>query len=353
MPDTPNTEGAAGSASPEILFLQQEDVIAAGVLNMARTLEDVERSFRLHGQGEVWLPAKTLMEFPDPQTGLRRYVVVAMPAYVGDEMRRAGIKWASESMDNARRGDLPYGIDLVILHDLEHALPVAIMDGTLITAMRTGAAAGVAAKYLARPDSHVAGLVGAGVIGRTALEAILLSVPSIEEMRLFDLRAEKAEALAAEFDGRAHITVTASARQAVEGADVVVTMTTTREPFLRAEWFKPGSFYAQLGSNEADEATTFQADRLIVDDWEPIKHYQASSLSRLHREGRLTDEDVTNLREIVVGRSPGRTCDEERILFKPLGLGVQDIVVADRIYHEAKAMGLGVRLHLWNQPKWL
>ena len=103
-----------------------------------------------------------------------------MPVYVGGEVNRIGHKWAAESMDNAERGDMPMGVDVILLHDLEHAIPHAIMEGGLITAMRTSAVAGVGAKYLARPDSKVAGLVGAGVIGRTMIMSLTTAMPSLE-----------------------------------------------------------------------------------------------------------------------------------------------------------------------------
>ncbi|MFQ6117698.1 MAG: ornithine cyclodeaminase family protein [Candidatus Bipolaricaulia bacterium] len=335
------------------MFLKQEDVIAAGVLDMEKALQDVERSFLMHGRGEVRQPTKTLLDFPDPERGERGACVVAMPVYIGGEIERAGIKWAAESLANARRGDLPYGIDLVILHDLERALPVAIMDGTLITAMRTAAATGVAAKYLARPNSRVAGLVGTGVIGRTTLEALLVVLPSLDEVRLFDLKPEKARALANEFGEGVEIRRVESARQAIEGADLFATMTTTRQPFVKAGWMKEGSLFAQVGGNESEEAVILNADRLVVDDWEPIKHYEASLFCRLYKEGRIKDEDVVNLREIVVGRKPGRRSEKERIVFKPFGLACEDIMLAERIYQQAQTMGLGERLLLWERSKWL
>ena len=102
---------------PEFLFLKQEDVIAAGVLDMELALQDVEQALLMHGRDEIKQPPKTVLEFPDPQSGHRRYLTGSMPAYLGGGIKRAGLKWAAESMDNACRGDLPYGMDLVILHD--------------------------------------------------------------------------------------------------------------------------------------------------------------------------------------------------------------------------------------------
>lgn len=338
---------------PEFLFLKQEEVIASGALDMTLALQDVERAFLMHGRGQIDQPNKTVIEFPDPETGHRRYLTVAMPVYMGGELNRAGIKWAAESADNARRGDLPYGMDLIILHDLERAHPVAIMDGTLITAMRTGAAAGVAAKYLARADSKIAGLIGAGVIGRTALEAMGLAVPALQEFRIFDLKRDKAEAVAREFADRWPVRVVDTAREAVKDADVIATMTTTRRPFIPAGWLKAGCFVAAMGKNEFEEQALVEADLLVVDEWEQFKHYEASLLAQMYQAGRLQDSDVINLREIMLQQTAGRTGPRDRIHFLSFGLACEDIAVAERIYQRARELGLGQTLSLWDEPRFV
>jgi ornithine cyclodeaminase len=339
--------------APEILFLKQEDVIKAGVLDMPKTIADVEQVFKMYAAGEIKQPVKTLMEFPDPITGDRGRLVVSMPVYLGGDIHRAGVKWAAESLANARNGDLPYGIDVVILHDLDHAHPVAIMDGTIITAMRTSAASGVAAKYLANLDSKVAGMVGAGVIGRTAVETYLCVFPNLQEIRMYDLDRKKSEALAADYRDRVEIRVVDSAREAVEGAEVLATQTTTRRHFLQREWLAHSNFYAQMGSNEAEEEEILKADVLVVDDWAPIKHYAPGYFARLVEDGRLKEDRILELKDIVAGKIKARTSPGQHILFKSMGMGSEDLIVAQRIYETAKAMGIGQTLHLWDNPLWL
>jgi len=339
--------------SPEILFLKQEDVIKAGVLDMKKTIEDVETVFKMYAAGEVQQPVKTLMEFPDPITKDRGRLVVSMPVYLGGKINRAGVKWAAESLENQRTGRLPYGIDVVILHDLDAAHPVAIMDGTLITAMRTSAASGVAAKYLANLDSKIAGMVGAGVIGRTAIQAYLEIFPKLEEIRIYDLDRSKSEGLAQEFHQRINIRVADDARQAVEGADVVATQTTTRKHFLQKEWLKSANFYAQMGTNEAEEAEILQADVLVVDDWGAISHYTPGYLAQLVDAGKLDPSRILELKNVVSGKVKARTDPKQHILFKSMGMGSEDIIVAERIYQTAKAMGLGQILKLWDTPLWV
>ncbi len=341
------------SPKPEFIYLKQEDVIASGALDMAATLRDIERVLMMLGRDQVIQPVKHMLEFPDPETGHRKYLVVSMPVYLGGELDRAGIKWAAESLDNARRGDLPYGIDILILHDLQHAMPVAIMEASVITAMRTGATSGIAAKYLARHDSQVAGLVGAGVVGRCALEAIALAVPSLREFRVFDLKTEKAQAVADEFRDRWNIRVVDSAQAAVQDADVIATMTTTRTPFIKAEWIKPGCFYAAIGKSEAEAQALLDADLITTEDVGNIKHYEQAVVYGLLQAGKLRDTQIIHLSEIAVGRHAGRTDARQRIHFLSYGMGAEDLIVAERIYQTAKAKGLGQTLPLWDHPKFL
>jgi ornithine cyclodeaminase/alanine dehydrogenase-like protein (mu-crystallin family) len=335
---------------PEILFLSQEDVIAAGGLDMSKALEDMELALRLHGKGEVNMPPKVFLPFKEADGETFRAATITMPVYVGGGVQRAGVKWAAESMVNVRRGDLPYGIDLVVLHDVDRAHAVAVMDGTLITAMRTSAVTGVAIRYLARPESRVAGLVGAGVIGRTTLETLCHVLPDAEQVRLCDLNRARAEELAEEFSARLPVRVVDDAETALRGADVCITMTTSRIPYVRAEWIASGSLFAHVAANEAEGEVILQADRLVVDEWAQISHYHGSAFWPLLQKGQVHDEDVTNLGKIVAGKAPGRRTPEERIFFDSFGMACEDIVVAERIYQEARRQGLGHPLRLWETP---
>ena len=340
-------------ASPEILFLQQEDVIAAGLLDMEAVLEMVEKAFYLDGQGEIKNPPKTHFDIEVPGKDTLKSSFFSMPVYVGGDVKRAGIKWAAESKANAKSGKLPMGIDLVVLSDPETVLPVAIMDGTLITAMRTSAASGVAAKYLAAAGAKVAGCIGAGVIGRTMIMALKIALPNLEEVRLFDLNREKAATLAAEFAGQIKVIVADSVEGAVVGADVITTMTTSKKPFVKAEWVKPGSLVIQMSAYEIEAGVVKAADKIVVDSWPQIKENEHSVFTQLFKEGALSEEQVISLKDVVAGSQAGRQSDEESIVFGSRGMGCLDILLGDYIYAQAKAKGLGKRLVLWDEAKWL
>ncbi|MGI6574693.1 MAG: ornithine cyclodeaminase family protein [bacterium] len=336
---------------PEILFLQQEDVIAAGALDMKKVLAMVEKAFYLQGKGEISNPPKTMINVPNDENWQSRFI--SMPVYIGSEFNRPGVKWAAESQANMKTGDLPMGIDIVILSDPVTVLPVAIMDGTLITAMRTAAAAGVAAKYLAPKGTEVVGCVGAGVIGRTMIMALKEVLPNLQQIRLCDLRIEKAETIAAEFAGEVEIIPTNSVEEAVTGADVIATMTTSRKPFVKEKWVKLGALVIQMSSYEVEAAVLAKADKKVVDNWAQMKENEASVFLQLAQEGVITEADVVELKDIVVGNKPGRVTDDELIMFGSRGMGCLDIMVANYIYHSAQEKGIGQKLALWDEAKWL
>lgn len=339
---------------PEFLFLTQEDVIAAGALDMHAALEDIELAYRLFAAGDVIQPHKPVFHFDHPETGEKQnYLAVSMPVYVGGKVHRIGHKWAAESMDNARRGDMPMGVDIILLHDLEHAIPHAIMEAGLITAMRTSAVAGVGAKYLANPDTKVAGLVGAGVIGRTMIMALTAAMPKLEHIRLYDLNRQRAQDLANEFAGKIDVQVVDSVAEAFRDAGIITTQTTARSPFVKDAWIPAGSYYAHMAAQEAEDAAFLSTDYLVVDNWSTLKTWDFFPPTRLVQTGQLIDSNITDIGQIILGNKPGRSDPKQRIIFANLGMGCLDITIAERIYQNAKKMGLGQKLSLWEKPLWI
>jgi len=336
---------------PEILFLKQEDVIAAGVLDMKKILELVEKAFYMDGVGQIENPPKTMINIPDEDNWQSRFV--SMPVYVGGEINRPGVKWAAESTANMKSGELPMGIDLVVLSNPVTVLPEAIIDGLVITAMRTAAAAGVAAKYLAPKNAQILGCVGAGVIGRTMIMAMKEVLPNLKQIRLCDLNMEKAKNLAAEFEGQVEVIPTDCVEKAVSGADVIATMTTSRKPFVKAEWVKPGSMMIQMSSYEYDKDAVKKADKLVVDSWAQMVENEHSNINQMYKSGDIKVEHIVELKQVVSGQKPGRENEEETTMFSSRGMGCLDIVVADYLYKQAKEKGLGYKLKLWDEVKWV
>ena len=328
----------------QIRYLTAADVKAVG-LDMAQAVECVEQVLSLHSRGLVNLPSKVVLDMDERRHGR----VNAMPAYVGAPVHACGIKWIAGFPNNPTRHNLPRAHALIVLNDPETGLPLAIMEGTRISALRTGAVTGVGARYLARQDSRVAGLIGAGVQAWTQLEALKLILPQLDRVRVFDIRTkassdfvhrarERYEGLSAE--------VVAGPEDAARGADVLVTATVADEPIVKADWLDPGVFFAHVGSyQEEEEAVILQADRVVVDIWEEVLHRRTPLLARMFEEGRIDASRIdANIGEIINGDKPGRQREDERIYFSPLGLGSEDIAVAAWVYRTALEMDMGVSL---------
>jgi len=329
----------------EFIYLTQADVRATGV-DMPMVLRAVEDSFRLHHQGQTILPHKTVLDLGERERGRGN----AMPAYVGGEYDVFGIKWIAGFPKNPLLHDLPRATGFFILNDSWKGIPLAVMDCTLLSAMRTGAVTGVGAKYLARPDSRCVAMIGAGVQARTQLEALKVILPGLEEVRTFDIRREAAERYAEEMSEKLRMDVQAvdSAEAAVRGADIVVTVTVADEPIVKDAWMKPGSFFAAVGSYQEEEfAVVTNSDRVVVDGLEHVLHRGTPVIALMVAQGMIREEDIVELGAIVCGDAPGRETPEERIFFSPIGMGTEDVCVCSQVYRLAVEKGIGRKLRLF------
>jgi ornithine cyclodeaminase len=339
-------------APVELRFLSQEDVVAAGGLDMDACLEVITETLALHQRGETVAPQKSALhwsETVDSDEKLGR--IMAMPAYVGGDTHVAGLKWIPSVPSNPERG-LPRGIGLVVLSDPDTGLPLAVMDGTVVSAMRTGAVSGVAARLLARAEASVLLLLGAGVQARTQLLGLERALPALSEIRLFDLRREKAEALAGE-RSELPIRVVVGAEAAADGADVIVPATMAPEPFITPNWLSRGSLLVSVSSLDATVETVTAADLVVADDLEHETAHPSRLLARAEAAGVLDRDAVVPLGAVVAGHHPGRTRDDQRIVVSPVGLGIEDVAWAAYVFRRAEELGLGVPLRLWREPVWL
>lgn len=318
-----------------LLYLSRKDVETVD-LSMAKIIAALERAFLEKGEGRVEMPPK-----PGIHPGGGDNFLHAMPAYI-PALGSAGLKWVGGFPDNSSRG-LPYITGLLILNDPETGLPVAVMDCVWITAMRTGAATAVAAKYLARPDSETVGILACGVQGRTNLEALSLCFP-IELVRAYDTDATVAEQFAldmsASFDLETE--VVNEPTQAVSGCDLVVTsgpILKTPHATIRAGWLDEGAFASLVDFDSYwHPEALHEADKLCTDDLQQFLFYRDA--------GYFQDMPAIHgdLGELVTGQKPGRESPTERNFAVNLGLALDDMAVAPLIYKEALDRGIGVWL---------
>jgi len=311
------------------LILTQSDVQSA--LTMRQAVDAVEEAFAAHARGETLMPAKVYLDLRKYDGDFR-----AMPSYAPGS---AGVKWVNSHPRNPERHGLPTVLGMYILSDPATAQPLAVMDATWLTAARTGAAAGVASKHLARPGSKSVGFVGCGVQAHTALAALGVVFGELEILA-HDRQAEVAEAFAAEVGGRA-----ATAPEACS-CDIVCTVTPSRRPVVERAWIGPGTHINALGADgpgkqELDGAILGDA-RIVIDD--PHQAEGGGEINVPLARGELDMADVhATLGEVVTGSKPGREGDEITV-FDSTGLAIQDVAVARIVYDEATRRNLGRKI---------
>jgi len=356
------------SSKVEFLYLQQEDCVRAGGLDMKGTMKAVERSFLLHGRDDYIQPGKPVIRWGGPETEETSGRIMSMPSFLGgseyaDELKQrdllgpvntSGIKFIPSKPHNPARYNLPRANGVIIIVDPDTLMPACIMDGTLVSAMRTGGASGVAAKYLANPDSKVMGLVGASVQGITQTLAIKEGVPSLEVCKVFDIDGKMCESFLErmkEFNTEMDFEIVNSAESAFRNSDVISTATMAKEPYVKGEWYADGALHCEISFWDTPaEALKFMSF-LVVDDWYQVKHHGVDVTWRAIRDGVVPEERLRgNLGEIVAGTKPGRQDSGEKVFFNPIGLGIHDLSEAHRVFENAVRKGIGRTLPLWEKP---
>ena len=321
-------------AEQQLLYLSRADVENVS-LDMPTILKLLEEAFKEKGNGKVEMPPK-----PGIHT-MPEAFIHAMPAYI-PSLHSAGIKWVSGYPENYKRG-LPYINGLLILNDDETGIPYAVMDCSWITAFRTGAATGLSARYLARPNSEVAAILACGVQGRTNLEALACLFP-LKRVYAYDIlpevQARFIEEMKVKF--KFEILPARGPKQAVIGSDLVVSSGPILKhptPSIEKDWLKPGGFGSAVDFDSYWSGPAMaQMDRISTDDHTQFQYYRASGYFQ------QTPEPYADLGQLAAGQKPGRGLDSERNLAINLGLAMDDMAIAPEIYRRARTKGIGTWL---------
>jgi alanine dehydrogenase len=310
------------------------------ILSMPDVIQLVEKAFGESGRKQVQMPPKSYLYFSRFNGDLR-----IMPAYL-EELNKVGVKMVNAHPDNPSKFGLPTVMGSIMLFDPETGVPVSLMDGTYITAMRTAAASAVAAKYLARKDSKVLAVIGAGYQSFRQVEA-LREVLKLKSVRIFDIDSEKTEKLAILLYDRFGITAkqVAGAEEAVRGSDVLVTVTPSRKPIVMSEWVVEGMHISAVGADapgkEELEPALLKRARIVIDDWEQGSH--GGEINVPLSNGTIGKSDIyADIGEIVAGIKQGRVSDKEITIFDTTGLAIQDVITAWHAYEIAEKKGIGV-----------
>ncbi len=323
-----------------VLILSHDDVIEA--LPPEECADAMSEVLAAHARGEALMPLRSVVRFE----GAPGFMGL-MPAWRGGEHPIFALKSLCVMPGNPARG-LDSHQGTVTLFDGTTGVPTAILDASAVTAVRTAAVSAVATRVLAREDASVLAILGAGVQGKAHLKA-LTAVREFADVRIYSPTEAHARAFAGGGNGRARVVRTAE--DAVRGADVVVTATSSREPVLRREWLGPGAHVNAVGASmpsvrELDVATV-AASALYCDSRESLRN-EAGEFQLAVKEGAIGGEDHVRgeLGEVLAGIAPGRRSDDELTVFRSLGLAVEDLAAARCAVEQARRMGIGTEVQL-------
>lgn len=364
----------------EFLYLNEQEMIEAGVLDYGRCIDVEEEVFRLISVGDYVMGGDKhnshgiMMKFPkeSPFPNMpvdapdRRFL--AMPAYVGGRFNVAGQKWYGSNIVNSNRG-LPRSILMVMLNDADTCEPLALMSGNLISSVRTGCVPGVAVRHLANKNAKVCACIGAGPVSKACFEGIIHEARNIKELVVCDIIIEKAEEFAKEMSERYGIKATATdcLENAVRKGDIVSVAASPVKPIsLKNDWLKKGSLLIFSGRGGVDEEYFTSAKTI----WDNIKMHEvyfdehlalpenerfingmAVQIYKLMYEGKIPSiTEGTSLGDIICGTKVGRESADDRICFIAGGMAVWDVAWGYELYQSAKEKGLGQNLLLWDEP---
>ncbi len=321
----------------EIIILSQNEVRSC--LPMGEAIRAVREAYIAFAKGRVKMP-------PVMHLDVSQYngEVDIKSGYIED-LGLIGTKIASGFYDNYKLG-LPPGIAVIILMDLKTSIPVAIMDGTYVTAYRTGAAGAVAAKILARKDSKVIGVVGAGTQARMQILA-LQEVFSLKEIKVWDINTTGRDRYVEEMSEQLKIPIEPAddIKDAVIEADIIVTVTPSRKALVMEEWIQEGVHINAIGADgpgkqELDPFIVKRADKVVVDSLKQCRII--GEIQHALADGLIIEDDIyAEIGQILIGEKKGRETNEEITLFDATGLAAQDIAAANIVFKQAKEKGIG------------
>lgn len=369
----------------DFIYLSEQDMIRAGVTDMAGCVDAMEEMFALmyrgdyrmaganndsHGAAVLFPENSPFPDMPKP-TADRRFM--AMPAYLGGRFRTAGVKWYGSNIANRDKG-LPRSILMFTLNDADTGAPLAFMSANLLSAYRTGAIPGVGARHLARKDSRVVGIFGPGVMARTALAAFIVACPGIDTVKVKGRGQKSLDAfihwVRETYPQITTITVVDEIEDVVRGSDIVsycssgATGDPASYPIVKREWVAPGTFLAMPALCNIDEAMEAPEIRKVLDNTGLYEAWfeELPKPAHVHvpiigvkfmdmlAEGRITHDQVEDIGKIIAGDAPGRTHDDEIIIMSVGGMPVEDVAWGTIVYRNAIARGIGQPLNLWDVP---
>ncbi|WP_225735915.1 tyramine oxidase subunit B [Gulosibacter chungangensis] len=381
--DSTAQNSTAPNTRIDFIYLNEQDMIAAGVKEMAACVDAMEETLRLVGEGDYRMGGPlgnshgSMMTFPEepkfegmPHDAPHRRFM-AMPAYLGGSFQTTGCKWYGSNPENRDAG-LPRSILMFTLSDKDTGAPLAFMSANLLSAYRTGAIPGVGQRYLARKDARTIGVVAPGVMNKTSLEAFMAVNPELNHLKIQGRTRSRAEDFAVwakEQFPQLTTEVVDTVEDAVRGSDIVTIAPTTpagSENYLKIErdWVKPGAFISLPADIMIDEDLLREArhvadNRDLYEAWHeevPFPGHEHIGLHGMYlmdriQEGKIAAATLEDLPAIMAGKSPGRQHEDEIFLFSVGGMPVEDVAWGTVVYRNAIERGVGTKLNLWETPE--
>lgn len=369
----------------DFLYLSEDDMIKAGVKDMAGCVEAMDEMFRLMKVGDYRMGGANgnshgcMVMFPEsspfpemPVDGPDRRFM-AMPAYLGGKFDMAGMKWYGSNVENKEKG-LPRSILTLILNDKDTGAPRAFMSANILSAYRTGAVPGVGFKYFAREEASTIGIVGPGVMSKTALAAAMAVRPSLKTVKVKGRGKASLDNFIAhvkeEYPGVEAYAVE-TIEEAVRDSDIVSVSTSSptgdpaQYPYIAEEWIKPGAIIESTAALRFDDEFIIHRARTVTDN---IKLYEAWEeemkpdayntipipavrVMDLIAEGKMKLEQVDDLGDVLLGNIPVHRKEDEIVIYSVGGMPVEDVAWGTIIYRNALKKGIGVKLNLWEVPQ--
>ncbi len=369
----------------DILYLSEEDMIAAGVCDMEGCVEAMEEQFKLMKMGDYRMGGANgnshgcMVMFPEsspfPQMPVdgpdRRFM--AMPAYLGGRFDMTGMKWYGSNVANKEKG-LPRSILMLILNDKDTGAPLAFMSANILSAYRTGAVPGVGFKYFAAQDAKTIGIVGPGVMSKTALAAAMVVRPSLKTVKVKGRGKASLEHfmehVKASYPG-VEVCAVDTIEEAVRGSDIVSVATSSPTgdaslyPYIEEDWIKPGAVIETTAALRFDDDFLINRARTVTDN---IKLYEAWEeemkpdayntipipavrVEDLIAAGKMKTEQIDDLGDVLLGNIPVHRKEGEVVIYSVGGMPTEDVAWGTVIYRNALEKGIGTKLNLWEKPR--
>lgn len=368
----------------DFLYLNEQDMIAAGVEDMAGCVEAMEEMFKLMKIGDYRMGGANgnshgcMLMFPEsspfpemPVDGPDRRFM-AMPAYLGGKFDMAGMKWYGSNAANREKG-LPRSILMLTLNDKDTGAPVAYMSANILSAFRTGAVPGVGFKYFAREDAETVGIVGPGVMSKTAFIAAKAVRPTIRKVKVKGrgkASLDKFVSYVHEKYPEVEVQIVDSIEEAVRDADIVSVSTSSptgdpnQYPYIKEEWLKPGAVVETTAALRFDDDFVIHRARTVTDNiklyeaWEeemkPQAYYTipipAVHVMDLIEDGKMKEDQIDDLGDILLGKIPVHRKEDEIVIYSVGGMPVEDVAWGTVVYRNALEKGIGTKLNLWQTP---